>query len=351
VTTTTAHEAAGPSSAREAILYARQPDGSVVCQLCAHRCVIRRGRAGICGVRENRDGTLVTLVADRVVGVNVEPIEKKPLFHFLPGSLAYSIATVGCNFHCRFCQNWEIAQWPRRRRGPVPGVPATPRQIVQAAAAAGCRSIAYTYTEPTIFFELALETSRRAASAGLKNVFVTNGYMTPEALELIAPVLHAANVDLKSFSDRYYRKVCGALREPVLQMIQAMHEHGIWVEVTTLVIPGHNDADEELTALARWLVSVDRDMPWHVSGFYPAHKMTDVPPTPASTLQRAARIGQQAGLRFVYVGNIPGDARERTHCPECGRCLVDRRGFAVLDNRLVEGHCADCGAAIAGVWA
>ncbi len=339
-----------PGAASEALLWERGPGGSVVCHLCAHRCRIRPGLRGICGVRENRGGTLVTLVADRVISDEIDPIEKKPFFHFLPGTLAYSIATVGCNFHCLFCQNYVISQWPRERPGPLPGEPARPGQIVAAARAAGCRSIAYTYTEPTIFFELALETSRLAVTAGLRNLFVTNGYMTREALELVAPVLHGANVDLKSFSDRYYRKVCGATLAPVLETIRAMRELGVWVEVTTLVIPGLNDGDDELAALAGWLASLDPDMPWHVSAFFPAYRMTDVPPTPPPTLHRAARIGRRAGLRYVYTGNVPGDPWESTACPECGRRLLERRGFRVRDNCLVDGRCPVCRTVIAGVW-
>ena len=340
-----------PPSAPEALLWEREADGSVVCHLCAHRCRIRPGLRGICGVRQNADGTLVTLVADRIVAADADPIEKKPFFHFLPGSLAYSIATVGCSFHCRFCQNWAIAQWPRERSGPMPGERASPRAMVAAARALGCATIAYTYTEPTIFFELALATGRLAVEAGLRNVFVTNGYMTAEALALIAPVLHGANVDLKSFSDRYYRKVCGATLAPVLETIRRMRERSIWVEVTTLVIPGRNDSDEELTALARWLVSVDRDMPWHVSAFYPTYKMTDVPPTPVEALHRAAHLGREAGLRYVYSGNVPGDPLENTACPDCGRWLLRRRGFRVTENRLEDGRCPVCKKAIAGVWA
>ncbi len=338
------------SSALEALLYEREPGGTVVCQLCAHRCRIRPGLRGICGVRENRDGTLLTLVADRVVSADVDPIEKKPFFHFLPGSLAYSIATAGCNLHCLFCQNWQISQWPRERGGPLPGDVMAPADIVRAARGAGCASIAYTYTEPTVFFELALGTSRMAAEAGLRNVFVTNGYMTREALALIAPVLDGANVDLKSFSDRCYRKVCGATLPRVLDTIRGMRELGTWVEVTTLLIPGRNDSDQELTALAGWLASVDRDMPWHVSAFFPAYKMTDAPPTPASTLHRAARIGRDAGLGYVYTGNVPGDPWESTSCPRCARWLLRREGFRILENSLVDGRCPTCRLPIAGVW-
>jgi len=301
-------------------------------------------------VRENQAGTLVTLVSDRVVGANIDPIEKKPFFHFLPGSLAYSISTIGCNFHCLFCQNWEISQWPHANRGPAPGTPTTPADIVAAAHATGCQSIAYTYTEPTIFFELALATCRLAANAGLRNVFVTNGYMTPEALNVIAPVLHAANVDLKAFTDQYYRKVCGATLAPVLDMIGRMRAHGIWVEVTTLIVPGRNDADEQLRALAEWLVSVDRDIPWHISAFYPTYKMLHLPPTPVRRLLRAAAIGKEAGLRFIYIGNAPGDHWEDTSCPDCGRCLIHRRSFSVFEQNLRNGHCPYCRAAIAGIW-
>lgn len=338
------------TSAREGILWRAQPDGSVVCQLCAHRCRIRRGLGGICGVRENRAGRLLTHVADRVVAAEIDPIEKKPFFHFLPGSLAYSIATVGCNMHCSFCQNWGISQWPRERRGSIPGAPVSPGRIVADARAAGCASIAYTYTEPTIFLELALDTCRHAVEAGLRNVFVTNGYLSAEALALVAPVLHAANVDLKSFSDRYYRRVCGAMLAPVLRTIERMRERGIWVEVTTLLVPGHNDTDEELAALTRWLAAVDADMPWHVSAFSPAYRMLDVPPTPTISLHRAARIGREAGLRYVYTGNVPGDSGESTACPSCGRWLVRRRGFVVLDSAVAAGRCPTCREAIAGVW-
>ncbi len=344
---TTVDELTAPS---EALFWAREPDGSVVCRLCAHRCRIHPGLRGICGVRKNVAGALITLVADRIVAAHADPIEKKPFFHFLPGRLAYSIATVGCNLRCRFCQNWEIAQWPREGSGPVPGEPTTPRAIVAAARTAGCDVIAHTYTEPTIFFELALATSRLAVETGLRNVFVTNGYMTAEALALVAPVLHGANVDLKSFSDRYYRKVCSATLAPVLATIRRMRERFIWVEVTTLLVPGRNDADEELGALARWLASVDRDMPWHVSAFYPTYHMTDVPPTTVEALHRAARIGRKAGLRYVYTGNVPGDPFENTACPECSRWLVRRGGFTVTENRVEDGRCPVCKTVIAGVW-
>jgi pyruvate formate lyase activating enzyme len=335
---------------REALLWDRRADGAVRCRLCAHGCVIRPGLRGICRVRENRDSVLVTLVAERVVAFAVDPIEKKPFFHFLPGTTAYSIATAGCNLRCRFCQNWRISQWPRERAGPPPGLPTSSRAIVDGALAARCRTVAYTYTEPTVFFELALETAWLAADAGLRNAFVTNGYMTAEALAMIAPVLDGASVDLKSFSDRYYRKVCGATLPPVLATIRRMRERAIWVEVTTLLVPGRNDSGEELRALAAWLADLDREMPWHVSAFSPAYRMLDVPPTPPASLHRAARIGREAGLRHVYTGNARADGLEDTACPGCGTWLVRRRGFAVVHDRVVNGACSACGTTVAGIW-
>jgi pyruvate formate lyase activating enzyme len=312
--------------------------------------VIRPGLRGICGVRENRDGILVALAGDRVVAFAVDPIEKKPFFHFLPGTTAYSIATAGCNFRCRFCQNWEISQWTRERSEPVPGLVTSARDIVDSALSRRCRTVAYTYTEPTVFFELAVETAWLAADAGLRNVLVTNGYMTAEALAMIAPVLDGANVDLKSFSDGYYRKVCGATLGPVLDTIRRMRERAIWVEVTTLLVPGRNDSDQELAALAGWLADLDREIPWHVSAFSPAYRMLDVPPTPVASLHRAAGLGRDAGLHYVYTGNVPLPGMEDTACCGCGTWLVRRRGLAVIDNRIAQGRCPVCTAAVPGVW-
>lgn len=335
---------------REALLYESCGDGKVICILCAHRCKLNPGQTGKCRVRENRDGRLVTLVGDRIVSAAIDPIEKKPLYHYLPGSLSFSIATVGCNFHCRFCQNWSIAHWPRQEPGSFPGAPVTPEGIVRTAKNGGCRSIAYTYTEPTVFFELALETCELAHKSGLRNVFVTNGYMTPEALELISPVLHAASIDLKSFRGDFYDELCRGELDHVLSTIRSMRERRIWVEVTTLIIPGRNDSDEELVELSHWLASVGRDIPWHVSAFFPDYEMTDLPPTPTTILHRAARIGRQAGLRHVYTGNVPEDAWSDTSCPECGRMLVRRAGYRILENAVEKGCCPGCRAAIAGVW-
>jgi pyruvate formate lyase activating enzyme len=300
-------------------------------------------------VRENRDGVLYSLVYDKVIAQNIDPIEKKPLFHFHPGSLSYSIATPGCNFRCRHCQNADISQLPRDHGGIVLGEEVPPSAIVAAALRYRCASISYTYTEPTIYFELAYDTARLAAEAGLKNVFVTNGYITPEALEMIRPYLHAANIDLKGFTDEFYKKICGARLQPVLDAIRLYKEFGIWIEITTLVIPGHNDSDDELRGIAQFVKSVGEDIPWHVTRFYPTYKLTDQPRTPLETLKRARQIGFEAGLRYVYEGNIPGEGEE-TLCWSCKKLLVKRIGFSVDENRVKEGKCSYCGTVIDGVW-
>ncbi len=313
---------------KEAILWEPLGDNLVHCYLCAQECRIRPGRTGVCGVRENRDGTLYTLVFGEVVALNVDPIEKKPLFHFLPGSQAFSIATVGCNLRCRFCQNADISQASKGKAETVHGQPLTPERAVALAHEYGCASIAYTYTEPTIFMEYVLAIAPLAVEAGLANVFVTNGFMTPQAWEVILPFLHAANVDLKGFSERYYRRLCGARLQPVLDTIREFHSQGVETEVTTLVIPEENDSDEELRAIAEFLVSVSPDVPWHISRFFPTYELTNRPPTPVETLRRAAQIGREAGLHYVYMGNVPGEAGENTLCSLCGATVIRRSAFA-----------------------
>ena len=323
-------------------------DGSVRCGVCAHRCLVRPGRRGICGVRENRDGQLVSLAYGGVVAIGLDPIEKKPLFHVAPGSLAYSIATAGCPFHCTFCQNWEIAQGPRLGLD-LPTRQLPPARVVEEAAAHGAGSIAYTYVEPTVFLEYALDTALLARRAGLRNLFITDGYATPEAVALLAPLLDAANVDLKSFDDAFYRKLCGARLAPVLESIVAMRRAGIWLELTTLVIPGRNDDDQQLRSLARWIVeTLGAETPWHVSRFYPNYRMLDVPPTPLETLRRVADLGREAGLVHVYVGNAPELGLEDTHCAGCGRLLIERRAYDVQVRLAPGGSCPGCGQVLAG---
>ena len=326
------------------------PEGTTVrCDACAHRCVIREGRSGICQVRENRGGTLVSLVYGEVAAAHVEPIEKKPFFHVLPGALAYSMSTRGCNFHCRHCQNWELSQAPREGLR-LPARPLAPDEAVREALRAGAGAIAYTYVEPTVFLEYALDTMRLARAAGLLNVFVTNGYETPEALALLAPLLDAANVDLKSFDDGFYRRICGARLGPVRETLVGMRRLGIWVEVTTLVIPGENDDEGELQAAADWIArELGPQTPWHLSRFYPAYQMSGLAVTPLRTLRRAAGIGRAAGLRHVYVGNVPGEDDTDTTCSGCGRVLIRRAGYQVARVALRGGACPGCGTQLAGI--
>lgn len=330
----------------EARLYERTGDGRVTCFLCPQYCTIAPGKRGICAVRENKDGVLYSLVYGKVAARHVDPIEKKPLFHFLPGSRSYSIATVGCNFRCLHCQNYSISQYPKERPD-IPGEDMTPEQVVEDAGRAGCASISYTYTEPTIFFEFAYDCARRARQQGIKNVFVSNGYTSPDAARLIAPSLDAANIDVKG-DDAFYKKVVGARLQPVLDTIALMKELAVWVEITTLLIPDYNDSDEFLTFLTGFIASVDPAIPWHVSQFYPTYKLTDRPRTPVGTLKRAREIGLSAGLKYVYMGNVPGEG-ESTLCPSCGAVVLERFGYTLKAVRLKDSKCDRCGAAIAGV--
>ena len=335
--------------ATPAILGLAEADGAVRCVACAHRCLIRPGRAGICRVRENRDGRLVSLVYGQAVAANADPIEKKPLFHAYPGSVAFSIATRGCNFHCANCQNWGISQAARDAIA-APAFDLPPKEVVSAALEAGARTIAYTYTEPTVFIEYVVETARLAREAGLANILVTNGYQTPEALDLLGPIIDAANVDLKAFDDRFYRRVVGARLAPVLDTLVGMRERGIWVEVTTLLIPGLNDGADQILALAGWIAAeLGAETPWHVSRFFPTYRLTDLDPTPAATVHRAVELGREAGLRHVYSGNL-ADGDEDTSCAGCGETLIRRRGFrAARAAALVGGRCSRCGHPLAGI--
>ena len=335
----------------EAYLYEPLEEKKVRCNLCNHRCVIKDGLRGICGVRENNGGSLETRVYGRVIARHIDPIEKKPLYHFLPGSLSYSIATVGCNFKCRFCQNADIAQMPSDRKGMIVGDVSTPTDVVHEALKGNCKTIAYTYTEPTVYFEFAYDTAKLAHEEGIQNVFVTNGYMTGEALEMISPYLDAANVDLKAFAEDFYKTYCQARLAPVKETLKRMKSLGIFVEVTTLLIPGLNDDRKELEALAAFISdSLGADTPWHISRFHPTYRLTDRPPTPVKTLDMARKIGITAGLKYVYTGNVPGERGEKTFCSHCGEILIDRWGFYVQKNRITSGMCPQCGAGVDGVW-
>jgi len=340
---------------KEALLYQKLSDEQVRCNLCAHRCAIAPGHKGVCLVRENQAGVLYTLVYGIPLSQAVDPIEKKPLFHFHPGSTAFSIATVGCNFRCEFCQNADISQMPRDQ-GRIVGRQASPEQVVLAAQRYSSRSIAYTYTEPTIFFEYSYDIARLAHAAGIASVYVTNGYMTTEMLELFQgagdshdPWLDAANVDLKAFRDATYKKVCGARLQPVLDSLKRMKELGVWVEVTTLVVPGLNDTEDELGDIAQFIAGeLGVEVPWHVSRFHPDYKMYDRGPTPENTLRRAYDLGRAAGLKYVYVGNMPGARLEDTICAHCGERVLERRGYRVIRRNLRDAKCGNCGTPVDG---
>lgn len=334
---------------KEAYLYEKLDNKRVRCHLCGHGCLIKDGSKGICGVRENRDGMLVSLVYGKVIAMNVDPIEKKPLFHFLPGSRAYSIATVGCNFRCSFCQNSDISQMPADYDR-IMGDDTPPINIVKMAKDSRSATIAYTYTEPTIYYEFALDTARLAVKEGIRNVFVSNGYMTEECLTNIHPDLHGINIDLKAFSDKFYKEQCGARLSPVLDSIKKARELGVWVEVTTLLIPGLNDSDDELKDIAGFLASVDPEMPWHISRFHPTYRLTNTSATPPDDIHRAKDIGYNAGLKYVYTGNLVGDDGEKTLCHGCGELLIDRYGYTIRNNSIKNGHCPQCSARIPGVW-
>ena len=332
-----------PGVSMKEAMFARSGSGGVVtCELCPHTCTIPLERVGRCGVRKNEAGRLVSLVYGRAVAANADPIEKKPLFHFLPGSRSYSIATVGCNLACSHCQNAEISQMPGDR-GVIAGTLLAPEQVVARAVEQGCRSISYTYTEPTVYYEYACETARLAAERGLQNVFVTNGYIREEPVRFIRPWLDAANVDLKSFRDRFYREVCGGRLQPVLDTLRLLKELGVWLEVTTLLIPGCNDEEAELRDLARFLRALDPQTPWHVSAFHPTYRMTDRERTPMRSIRRAREIGHEEGLAFVYTGNVPGDEGEHTFCPNCANNVIRRHGFRIVATNLKRDRCGACG--------
>ncbi|MBW2185055.1 MAG: AmmeMemoRadiSam system radical SAM enzyme [Deltaproteobacteria bacterium] len=334
---------------REAMFWTADGKGGGVCGLCRFHCHIGKGKRGRCGVRENRDGVLYSLNYGLAVANYVDPIEKKPFFHVYPGTKSYSIAAMGCNFRCLHCQNYSISQVDSTVEV-IAGVPLSPQQVVDEALAAGCQSIAYTYSEPTVFFEYVYETAQLARAAGLANLFVSNGYIAKEPLRLLAPLLDAANIDLKGFSADFYRKVCGGDLEQVLESILCYREFGVWLELTTLLIPDHNDDEAELKALAAFIVeNLGEDTPWHVTGFYPTYRLTDVPPTPVETLLKAQQLGFDAGLNYVYIGNTHKDGGENTFCSSCGQRVIVRRGFDVVLNRAPNGHCLNCGTIIAGV--
>ncbi len=334
---------------KEALFYRVQEEMTVECGLCRHRCVIAEGKRGLCGVRENRQGTLYSLVYGLPCAYHVDPIEKKPLYHFMPGSRAFSIATAGCNFQCLHCQNHEISQLPQAG-GFIDGQAMEPQEALSLATKSGCKSISFTYTEPTVFYEYAFDIAVLAKKQGLLTNFVTNGYIEDEPLASIRPFLDGANIDLKGFSDTFYRRVCKADLHKVLSTIRSYKALGIWIEITTLVIPDHNDGDGELGAVARFIRDeLGPEAPWHVSAFYPTYRLLDAGRTPPETLLRARDIGLAEGLRYVYVGNVPGAGGEDTVCHGCGKTVIKRYGFSILSYSLENGRCVFCGTTIDGL--
>jgi len=335
---------------KKAILYEKLKDNKVQCLACHNQCLISNGKTGICSVRQNIDGDLYLLVYGKAISVNIDPIEKKPLFHFLPGQKAFSLGTVGCNFACDFCQNWEISQIPRNLDLIHTGEEWEPKKIVKYCKDNKIPIIAYTYNEPTVWIEYALDTMKLAKKEGIKNIWVSNGFMTEKALNLIAPYLDAINIDLKSFSKDFYQKICKGQLNPVKENIQTIWKMGIWIEVTTLIIPGLNDSRKELEQIAKFLVGISKDLPWHISAFYPCYKMLDRPSTPEEALITAYEIGKKSGLRYVYTGNIPNSNYESTFCPKCNTLIIERWGMEILENNLENGKCPKCKTIIQGKW-
>lgn len=329
----------------KARFYEKLDNGRVRCTACNFRCLLSEGRRGLCGVRQNINGDLYCLVYGKPIATHIDPIEKKPLFHFYPGTRAFSIGTVGCDFSCAFCQNYDISQSPKED-GKIIGEEITPKEIVSLALKNRCSSIAYTYNEPVIFIEFALDIAKLAKREGLKNVWVTNGYETEEALKAMCGLIDSLNIDLKSFSDDFYKNICGARLKPVLETIKRAHRLGFWIEITTLIIPGKNDSKKELTYIAKFIASINPAIPWHISRFFPHYKMKDIPPTDIETLKMAYKIGKEAGLKYVYIGNIVNVEFESTFCPKCNELLIQRFGYNV--NKLTDSKCHKCGENIDG---
>ncbi|MFH2027664.1 MAG: AmmeMemoRadiSam system radical SAM enzyme [Nanoarchaeota archaeon] len=329
---------------KEALYYQKQKS-NVKCLLCPHSCIISNNKRGFCGVRENKDGKLYSLVYGKSCSTAVDPIEKKPLFHFMPGHSSFSISTVGCNFRCLHCQNFEISQAKE-----IFGKDLTPEKIVDMAKGYGCKSISYTYTEPTIFYEYMVDTAKLAKKAGIKNVMVSNGYINEDPLKELCKLIDAANIDLKAMDAGFYKKVCSARLEPVLNSLKILKEKGVWLEITNLIIPTYNDKINKIRELCLWVRdNLGKDVPLHFSRFYPMYKLNDLSPTPEEILLRAKNIAGEAGLNYVYIGNLPTEDGENTHCPKCDGILVERMGFSVVENKIIHGKC-NCGESIAGVW-
>ena len=332
----------------EAMYYESLPGKMVRCNLCPNRCILSPGQIGICKARKNIDGKLYSIVYGKVAAVHLDPIEKKPLYHFLPGTKTYSIATTGCNLRCKFCQNWQIAQvfpWE------VKTIDMTPEQVVENALKAGAKSIAFTYTEPVVFYEFMLNTAKLAKEKGLKTVMITSGYINPEPLKNLLKYLDAVKIDFKGFSDKFYQKMTMGHVQPVLDAMKIVKQSGKWLEIVNLVIPGENDSEEDIRNLALWVKeNLGEDVPVHFTRFHPDYKLLNTPPTPIETLKKARKIAMEVGLKYVYTGNVYDPEGSTTYCPDSGEVAIKREGFFVVENNLdEEGRCSS-GEKIPGVW-
>ncbi|MGB9837029.1 MAG: AmmeMemoRadiSam system radical SAM enzyme [Candidatus Saccharicenans sp.] len=332
----------------EARYYEKLPDREIKCNLCPRFCQLGDKERGFCGVRENQNGRYYTLVYGKVASLNVDPIEKKPFFHFLPGSLAFSLATAGCNLSCRFCQNWEISQM---RPEQVRNVNMPPEAVVAAAENQACPVIAYTYSEPVIFYEFMYDTSLQARRKGIRNTVVSAGYINPQPLADLLKVVDAIKIDLKAYNQDFYRQYVRGELQPVLETIKQIARSSVWLEIVYLVIPTLNDNPDEIRNMCRWLKSeIGPDYPLHFSRFHPMYLIKNLPPTPVSTLEKLRQIALEEGLRYVYVGNVPGHPGENTYCPNCGKLIIGRYGYTVTKNEIKKGQCRFCGQKIPGVW-
>ncbi|MBN2412015.1 AmmeMemoRadiSam system radical SAM enzyme [candidate division KSB1 bacterium] len=334
----------------EAQFYDKLEENKVICTLCPHNCKLSDGKRGICGVRENRGGILYSLVYEKAVATHVDPIEKKPLFHVYPGSQSFSIATAGCNFKCRFCQNHDISQLPQKKGSEIMGQTLSAKSAVGMAKRQKCKTIACTYTEPTIYYEYAYDIARLAAENEIYTVFVSNGYINEEPLRKVAPFIAAANIDLKGWDEKFYRGIVGGDLKSVLKTLRLMKELNIWLEVTTLVVPTYVDHEDTLREMARFIKNeLGPETPWHISRFHPQYLCNDLPMTPLNILRRAREIGFEEGLRYVYSGNVPGDTGEHTYCYSCGELLIERYGFFIINYFIKNGACFNCGMPIDGI--
>jgi pyruvate formate lyase activating enzyme len=320
----------------------------IQCQLCPRECLVANRERGFCRVRENRDGKYYSLVYGNPCAVHVDPIEKKPFYHLLPASTSFSIATAGCNFRCKFCQNWEISQSPPDE---TYNLELPPEKVVSLAKKAGCRSIAYTYAEPTIFFEYMLETAKLAKKEGILNIYHSNGFINPGPLKELCRVLDAANIDLKGFTDEYYTGMTEGHLAPVVQTLKTLKKEAVHLEITNLVVPTKNDDEDTVRKMCVWIkTELSADTPIHFSRFYPLYKLRNLPPTPVPTLEKCCKTAVDVGLEYVYIGNVPGHEGERTYCPRCKKLLINRRGYYIVEVNLNKGKCKFCGKPILGIW-